>query len=173
MPDQNGLQTELDWGFPKRLQQGDDGAYRWTYDMKAQGNRTPMRAMVFICAAVFVPIALIMLFMTWQYGELQALLFCLGMLAIGVGLPALIWVLLPPNPSFKMTEEYIESWPKGKGNNIHRYEGVRRVTMEPRVDRIRIKWAVTGLDVYVPRESYAFVRDYILERVPKDAEKLY
>lgn len=167
------MQQELDWHFPDHVAQGSDGAYRWTYDTKAQRNRAPIKTMVFISAAVFVPVALIMLFMTWQYGELQALLFCLGMLAIGVGLPALIWALLPPNPSFKMTEEYIESWPKGKGNNIHRYEGVRRVTMEPRVDRIRIKWAVTGLDVYVPRESYAFVRDYILERVPKDAEKLY
>ena len=173
MPDQNGLQTELDWGFPKRLQQGDDGAYRWTYDIKAQGNRAPARTMVFICAAIFVPIALIMLFMTWQYGELQALLFCLGLLALGVGLPALIWVLLPQNASYKMTGEYIEAWPKGRGNNIHRYEGVRRVTMEPRIDRIRLKWAVTGLDVYVPREDYAFVRDYILERVPQEAEKLY
>lgn len=167
------MQQELDWHFPDHVAQGSDGAYRWTYDTKAQRNSAPIKTMVFISAAVFVPVALIMLFMTWQYGALQALLFCLGLLAIGVGLPALIWALLPPNHSFKMTEEYIESWPKGKGNNIHRYEGVRRVTMEPRVDRIRIKWAVTGLDVYVPRESYAFVRDYILERVPKDAEKLY
>ncbi len=173
MADPKTLQTELDWNFPRKVQQGDDGAYRWTYDTKAQGNSQPRKTMVFISAAVFVPIALIMLFMTWQYGELQALLFCLGLLAIGVGLPALIWVLLPPNPSFKMTEAYIESWPKGKGNNIHHYEGVRRVTMEPRVDRIRLKWAVTGLDVYVPREDYAFVRDYILERVPADAEKIY
>lgn len=167
------MQQELDWHFPDHVAQGSDGAYRWTYDTKAQRNSAPFKTMVFISAAVFVPVALIMLFMTWQYGALQALLVCLGMLAIGVGLPALIWALLPPNPSFKMTGEYIESWPKGKGNNIHRYEGVRRVTMEPRVDRIRLKWAVTGLDVYVPRESYAFVRDYILERVPGDAEKLY
>ena len=164
---------ELDWDFPHRLQRGDDGAYRWTYAQRAQGNRTPIETMVKVCAAVFVPIAVVMLFMTWSYGAGQALLFTGGMLLMGVGLPTLIWLLAPPNLSFKMTGEYIKSWPKGRGNNIHRYEGVRRVTMEPRVDRIRLKWAVTGLDVYVPREDYAFVRDYILERVPKDAEKLY
>ena len=159
--------------FPNRVTQYDDGAYRWTYSLRKEGNAAPRRTMVTICAAVFIPIALIMLVMTWQYGARDAVLCCLGLLAGGVGLPALIWKLAPPDPSFKMTDEYIEAWPKGRGQNIHTFEGVRRVELEPALDRIRLKWVVSGLDVYVPREDYALVRDFILDHVPESAEKLY
>lgn len=159
--------------FPNRVTQYDDGAYRWTYDLRSEGNDAPRWTMVKICAAVFIPIALIMLVMTWQYGPLEAVLYCLGLLAIGVGLPALIWHMAPPDPSFKMTDEFIEAWPKGRGQNIHTYEGVRQVAIEPALDRIRLKWVVSGLDVYVPREDYALVRDFILDHVPGKAEKTY
>ena len=161
------------YDFPNRVIRYDDGAYRWTYNLRQEGNDAPQWTMVKICAAVFIPIALIMLVMIWQYGARDAVLCCLGLLAIGVGLPALIWKLAPPDPSFKMTDEYIEAWPKGRGQNIHTFQGVRRVEMEPALDRIRIKWVVSGLDVYVPREDYGLVRDFILDHVPESAEKRY
>ena len=164
---------ELDWNFPKKPARGSDGAYRWTYSLRENHNNGPLLMMVRICAAICVPVALVMLALTWGYNPLQAALSTAGFLAVSVGLPALIWVLMPPNPSYKMTEDYIESWPKGKGNNIHRFEGVRRVTMRSDIDCIRLKWRVTGLYVYVPREDFGFVRDFIVDHVPESAEKCY
>ena len=161
------------WSFPDRVAQGGDGAYYWTYDMKAQGNSAPFWTMVFIGAAVFVPVALIMLFLTWQYGALQAALACLSLLAIGVALPALIWKLQPPSLKYRMTEAEIQSWPKGRGNNIHHFEGVRRVTLRPDIDRVQLRWAVFGLHVYVPREDYSGVVEYILAHVPQGAEVVH
>ena len=62
--------------FPTRVERGADGAYRWTYDLRANRNNEPFWFMVKICLAVSVPIAMIMLFLTWQYGPAQAILFC-------------------------------------------------------------------------------------------------
>ena len=164
---------ELDWNFPHKVRHDEDGAYRWNYNMKENGNNAPLWFMVGICSAIGVPIALIMLVLIWPYGAQQAVLSALGLLAGLVGLPALIWKLLPPDPSFKMTETRIESWPKGKGNNIHHFEDVRRVTLRPDIDRIQLHERLGGLHVYVPQEDYDFVREYILARIPKGTEVLW
>ena len=164
---------ELDWNFPKHVTEESEGVYRWTYKLKENGNNAPLRTMVRICLAVSLPITLIMLALIWSYGALQAVLSVLGLLAGLVGLPVLIWILLPPNPSYKMTEKQIESWPKGKGVNIHPFDGVKRVTLRPDIDRILLHEALGGLHVYVPREDYDFVREYILARVPQGTEVAY
>ena len=147
--------------FTDRVTLGEDGAYRWRYDLKKNGNSAPMETMVKVCAAIGVPIALIMLAMTWQFDPLQAALIALGFLVLMVGLPALVWKLMPPDPMFKMDETQIQAWPKGKTSGIHRFEGVRDVAFEPDLDRITLRWRVDRLEVYVPSEDYDFVREFI------------
>ena len=156
--------------FPKRVTQGDDGAYRWTYDLKAHGNFAALRTMVGVCAAVAVPIALVMLVMTWGFGRAQAALTCLGLLALMVGLPALIWWLSPPDPSFRLAEAEIEAWPKGRNRNLHSLRDVKQVLLRPDIDRIPLRWAVTGLHIYVPPEDFDLVLEHILARVPEGTE---
>ncbi len=163
---------ELDWSFPKHVTEESEGVYRWTYKLKENGNNAPLRTMVRICLAVSLPITLIMLVLTWQYDPPIALLSTACLFAGMVLLPALLWKLMPPDPSFRMDAEQIESWPKGKGNNIHSFKGVRRVVLRPDIDRIRLRWTVTGLDVYVPKDDYEFVTDFILAHIPERAEVL-
>ena len=158
--------------FPARVTRDGD-AYRWTYDLKAHHNLGPMWSMLRICLAIAVPIALVMLGLTWSYGPAQAALWSALFLALFAGLPVLLWLLLPPDPSFRMTETEITAWPKGRGNNVHRFQGVRRVILRPDIDRIQLRWIATGLHVYVPPEDYDFVREFILARVPKGAEVLW
>ena len=152
-----------------RVYRDADGAFYWTYAAKAHGNDAMFRGMVKVCAAVFIPIALVVLALTWQFDPLQSALICLGMLALGVGLPALIWRLAPLDPSYMLTEETIEAWPRGRGRNLHFLNDVRQVTLEPDIDCIRLKWVVTGLDIYVPPEDYEMVRDFILGHVAQNA----
>ena len=163
----------LDWGFPKRVTREESGAYYWTYDLKAHGNNEPLWFMLKICLAVAVPIDLIMLMLTWEYGPGQALLWNAIFLAGMVGLPALIWKLLPPNPSFRMDDKEIEAWPKGRGQNIHAFKDVRRVSLRPDTHCIILKWHITALHVYVPPEDYGFVRDFIIAHVPEGVEMRY
>lgn len=160
-------------GFGGRVALCDDGAYRWTYDIKANGNDDLFRFMVGVCLAVCAPIALIMLVLIWQYGAAQALLSVGGFLALTVLLPMLIWKLLPMDPSFRMDETEIETWPKGRGQNIFDFRSVRRVEMRPDVDLIKLRFRLGALRVYAPREDYEMVREYILARVPREAEVLY
>lgn len=150
--------------FPDRVTLGEDGSYRWRYDLKAHHNTAPMEMMVKISLAVGVPIALIMLVLTWQYGPLQATLSSLGMLAMLVLLPTLIWKLLPPDPMFRMDEAQIEAWPKGRSSGIYAFKGLTEVTPDPGVDRIILRWRVTRLEVYVPPEDYEFVKAFLMER---------
>ena len=155
------------WRFPARVEQGEDGAYCWTYDLKANRNDEPFWFMVKVCLAVAGPIALIMAVLTWQYAGVEALLWSLGLLAMMVGLPALIWKLAPLNPSFRMTDEDIEAWPKGRNRNLYAFRSVRSVKIQPRTDAIKLRFTFGGMHVYVPREDYATVREYILARVPE------
>ena len=156
--------------FPSRVTLYDDGAYRWTYDTRAHHNSSQYETMVGICLAVFLPIAIIMLVMTWQYGAAQALLFTLGLLALGVGLPALIWKLSPVNPSYCMSETEIEAWPKGRSRHLHAFEGLRGVRMHSERDLIRLRWAAAGMDVYVPTEDFRLVADFIIAHAPAGVE---
>ena len=156
--------------FPGRPTLYEDGAYRWTYDMKAHGNSTQFWFMVKVCAAVAAPIGLVMLVLIWQYGAAQAILSVLFLWAVTVLLPALIWRLAPPNPSYRMSETEIEAWPKGKNRNIHAFKGLKRMTLRPDIDRIHLKWALGGLHVYVPPEDYGLVKDFILSHVPAGVE---
>ncbi len=81
--------------FPPRVTR-DGGAYLWTYGLKAHRNLAPMRTMLGICLAIAVPIALVMLGLTWSYGPAQAALWVALFLALFAGLPVLLWLLLPP-----------------------------------------------------------------------------
>ena len=159
--------------FPQRVARGEDGAYRWTYSFRAHHNYGGLWLMVGICAAIGVPVALIMLVMTWPYGHLQAALSALGLVAMVVVLPALIWRLSPPDPSFELTDRTIEAWPKGKGRNLHSLDGVRQVTVRPGEDRVILRFAVTGVHVYIPPEDFDFVREAILACVPEGTPVLW
>lgn len=161
---------ELHSKFPDRVAQGSDGAYRWRYDMKEHGNDAPMRMMLGIGLAIGAPLALVLLVLTWGFDPLQAALIAAGVLALIVLLPLLIWRLAPPDAGYRMDENEIEAWPKGRNNNIHPFRGVTRVESNPRQDRIVLRWRVTRLEVYVPPEDYAFVLEFICAHVPEGAE---
>ncbi len=152
--------------FPDRVTLYDDGAYRWTYDTRANHNSSQYETMVRICLVVSLPIAVIMLVMTWQYGAAQALLSVLGLLALTVGLPALIWKLSPVNPSFRMSATEIEAWPKGRSRHLHTFDTLRGVQMCSERDLIRLRWALGGMDVYVPAEDFRLVADFIAAHAP-------
>ena len=156
--------------FPSRPTLYEDGEYRWTYDMKANGNNAPFMFMLKVCLGVSVPIALIMLVLIWEYGAMQAILSALLLLALTVLLPALIWKLLPPNPSFRMSDTEIEAWPKGKSRNLHGLKGLRRMILRPDIDRIDLKWTLNRLMVYVPREDFDTVVDFIRAHAPEGVE---
>lgn len=155
--------------FPTRVARGGDGAYRWRYDMKAHGNDAPMRMMLKIGLAIGAPVALVLLALTWGYDPLQAMLTSLGVLALIVLLPLLIWKLAPPDAGYRMDETQIEAWPKGRNNNIHPFKGVTNVESDRRQDRIVLRWRVTRLEVYVPPEDYDFVMEFIRVHVPEGA----
>ncbi|MBQ6373157.1 MAG: hypothetical protein IJJ45_01575 [Clostridia bacterium] len=153
--------------FPHRVTQSDDGTYCWTYDLKAHRNFAQLTFMAKLLAAIFVPVALILLCLTWSYGAIQALLFCIAMPAVVILLPVLIWWWLPPDPSYLMTESRIESWPKGRGNNVFLFSDVRHVRFRRDIDRIELRFVIGALHVYVPPEDYDLVKDLIIDRVPE------
>ena len=160
----------MEANLPKTVTVEDDGVCRWTYDLKAHGNDDLFRKMMKILVAIFAPVAVIMLVMGWRFDPLQAVLIALGMAAIGILLPALLWRVMAINPSYEMTAEYIESWPRGKGRNIHTYGGVRRIVLCEDRDLIRLRGRIGGLDMYVPPEDYEWVLAFVLKRVPENTE---
>ena len=156
--------------FNDRMTLCKDGAYRWTYDMKAHHNYDPFRYMMKVVVAVSVPVALIMLVMIWPMDPKWAVLSALMFLALMVLLPAGLWLLMLPNPSFRLSETEIEAWPKGKGANIFALTSVRRVMLCPDRDLIKLRVPLGGVRVYVPQEDFELLSDFLTEHLMGRAE---
>lgn len=161
---------QTDWQLPKTLTLDAGGAYCWKYDMKANHNSDSFRFMMKVLLWIAVPIAVAMLAATWPYNHALSLLSVACFLVLMLALPALVWKLMPPNPGYRMDERTIEAWPKSKGQNRIALSSVRRVTLCPARDLIKLRVPLGSVRVYVPKDDYPFVQAFIAAYVPEKAE---
>ena len=156
--------------YSDRVEPDGAGGYQWSYDPGAHGNRRPLWQMLAISGAVWAVIAIALLAVAGGRYLKDALIFVLGTGAGIVGLPALIWLLIPTVLDYHLTEAYIEAWPKGRSSGIHRFQYVRRVTLRPDKDEIYLRFALGGLQILVPPEDYDLVLKAIQDKVPPGTE---
>ena len=81
-------------------------------------------------------------------------------------------IVCTPNSvsSFRLSETEIEAWPKGKGANIFALTSVRRVTLCPDRDLIKLRVPLGGVRVYVPQEDFELLSDFLTEHLMGRAE---
>ena len=155
--------------FPDRVTLCDDGIYRWSYAKDPSADRTVYRTMIVICTVIGVLIFLMMAIL-----ETALMIFGLLVLLGMVLLPALAWRLFGRIPENRILGRY-EMAP----DHIARpgYSGgaafalVDAVTLFRDRDRIDLRTANARTShIYVRPTDYDLVLDYILDRVPDEAE---
>ena len=156
--------------FPERVSRGNDGIYRWVYRMNPRRNRHPLSVIgkVFFSMGALSAAALLAIGSPnpdaasgWAM-PLMVLGMFLGVFLLITGL---LYLQGDDPLTYAMDEESVTTF-RAKAAGPHTFRRMRRIKFMPRYDAIRLGF---GLTVYVPREDYKMVKDYILERLPENA----
>ena len=150
-----------------------DGVYSWSYRLDTSVPNPVFRSMLIVCGIIGLVMCVASAFM-------GMILIGLILLAGMVGLPAIGWIIMSrltgghTTESYRMTDRYV--WVSTAYKKHHFYYGeIRDVILRPEEDLIELHtFALAVVHVFVGREDYEFVRDYILARVrnrPAQAEK--
>lgn len=167
-----------------------EGFYRWRYRLDIYHDRKMYQLLLKICAGISliglvggffyarVPLSVLRQdpsryqTLLWQNRILYALLgyaafFVVSLLMIGLvrlmeGGPSQYW--------YRMNAEFIQIKPSGKGSGINTFSEVKRVTLSPSVNEIRLISRWGKCPVLVRSEDYEFVKKHILRNIPESAE---
>lgn len=201
--------------FPSRVTLGEDGVYRWSYDMDMYRNHFLRNFLLKLLGAIFGAALLFFLLMISgdsRFG-LSGLLWSLGVYAAVMLLAVAIYyiaaacmhgvyrlryemgedaVMLVRKPSADQMYSNLALLAQvagavaGKSSEGARVSGamhsaaqagltyfsnVHGVGEHPKWDALNLREFLSANQIWVGPEDYAFVRDYILERVPDKAKK--
>lgn len=169
---------------------GEDGFYRWRYDLDAYHDRKMYRfllkflAIFSLAGAVLgfllarVPVDVIRQDPT-QYQTvltqrrlLYALLGYAAFFAAGLIITALVRLLSGGTSTrwYRMNDEFVQIQPSGRTSGITRFAEVKRAELYPDTNEIRLisRWGKGP--VLVRREDYTQIKDHILAHLPQTAE---
>lgn len=179
--------------YPSRVTQGEDGAYRWSYDMDMYKNHYLLNVLLKVFGIIGLFCVGMMLFLFVQGHDLTLrialiILACyaglMGLVAGGYYLAALL-MHGGYHLQFCMTEDEI-SLVRGElgrrvmdaaalltspanaaaASGVTRFKEVRGMKEHREYDAFNLRTLYGGNQIWVPEQDYEFVRDYVLSRIP-------
>ena len=154
--------------YTPRVVRGADGVFRWRAKIPVEEQARVIR----IVLCVMGGFCLLMIALTALTGPnmlLPVLLACAGVMAVS----GLCCLLFRPRDTvtqpYELTEERIRYVGYGRTDSRLDFKNIRRVRVEASKDLLRLRGLLAAMPVYVPREDFIFVRNYILQRVPPNA----
>lgn len=176
--------------YPQEVQQGEDGFYRWRYQLDQYHDRK-MYQLLFKILAVISLGGLIAGFLyarvpldvlrqdpgryrslIWMYRLLYAFLGYLILFGIGALIIGLIRLMEGGSSTYwyRMDENFVQIQPSGRQSGITQFSEVRRVEMYPAVNEIRLFTRWGKCPVLVRSEEYEMLKDHILTHIPAEAK---
>ena len=158
--------------YPLRVQRCEDGAYRW----RGEFDRAQYGQVVKITMGTCGGTCLVFVVMALVLGDMLGvvLLTCLAIMAIAGGVCwAYMRFMTPIYQPYELTEDYVRYVGSRRSNTYFRYKDIRKVIIDAGRGRIAICSALVTAPVFVPREDFAFVQNYILQRLPDTAQIIY
>lgn len=155
------------------IERDENGTYHWTAAIDGEYDRKIIRI---VFGAIGGLCVLFTVYALVKYPDmfLTTLLSCLGVLAVvsAVALP-LMRLSRGRQQKYEMNEEYVRFVGYGRSDNYFRYKGIRRVRVNRARNLIHIRGTAVSAPFFVPPESFEFVRNYILSRLPDSAKVSY
>ena len=191
--------------FPPRVTQGEDGVYRWSYDLDMYQNPYLRNVVLKIAGILCLVLYLLTLTLFSQDGLSLRIALILGLVYLGVVLlAAAIYYICAAvmhgnyHLQFEMDENAIVLIRKEStqrfmnlvsdaavmmdrrvGHNLQsaaqsgytEYKQVRAMTPRPQYDAINLRELTGANQIWIPREDYDFVREYIWTHLTDKARK--
>lgn len=155
------------------IERDENGTYHWTAAIDGEYDRKIIRI---VFGAIGGLCVLFTVYALVKYPDmfLTTLLSCLGVLAVvsAVALP-LMRLSRGRQQKYEMNEEYVRFAGYGRSDSYFRYKGIRRVRVNRARNLIHIRGIAVSAPFFVPPESFEFVRNYILSRLPDSAKVSY
>jgi hypothetical protein len=155
------------------IERDENGTYHWTAAIDGEYDRKIIRI---VFGAIGGLCVLFTVYALVKYPDmfLTTLLSCLGVLAVvsAVALP-LMRLSRGRQQRYEMNEEYVRFVGYGRSDSYFRYKGIRRVRVNRARNLIHIRGIAVSAPFFVPPESFEFVRNYILSRLPDSAKVSY
>ena len=155
------------------IERDENGTYHWTAAIDGEYDRKIIRI---VFGAIGGLCVLFTVYALVRYPDmfLTTLLSCLGVLAVvsAVALP-LMRLSRGRQQKYEMNEEYVRFVGYGKSDSYFHYKGIRRVRVNRARNLINIRGTAVSAPFFVPPESFEFVRNYILSRLPDSAKVSY
>lgn len=155
------------------IERDENGTYHWTAAIDGEYDRKIIRI---VFGAIGGLCVLFTVYALVKYPDmfLTTLLSCLGVLAVisAVALP-LMRLSRGRQQKYEMNEEYVRFVGFGRSDSYFHYKGIRRVRVNRARNLIHIRGIAVSAPFFVPPESFEFVRNYILSRLPDSAKVSY
>lgn len=155
------------------IERDENGTYHWVAAIDGEYDRKIIRI---VFGAIGGLCVLFTVYALVKYPDmfLTTLLSCLGVLAVvsAVALP-LMRLSRGRQQKYEMNEEYVRFVGYGRSDSYFRYKGIRRVRVNRARNLIHIRGTAVSAPFFVPPESFEFVRNYILSRLPDSAKVSY
>ena len=155
------------------IERDENGTYHWTAAIDGEYDRKIIRI---VFGAIGGLCVLFTVYALVKYPDmfLTTLLSCLGVLAVvsAVALP-LMRLSRGRQQKYEMNEEYVRFVGYGRSDSYFHYKGIRRVRVNRARNLIHIRGIAVSAPFFVPPESFEFVRNYILSRLPDSAKVSY
>ena len=155
------------------IERDENGTYHWTAAIDGEYDRKIIRI---VFGAIGGLCVLFTVYALVRYPDmfLTTLLSCLGVLAVvsAVALP-LMRLSRGRQQKYEMNEEYVRFVGYGRSDSYFHYKGIRRVRVNRARNLIHIRGIAVSAPFFVPPESFEFVRNYILSRLPDSAKVSY
>ena len=155
------------------IERDENGTYHWTAAIDGEYDRKIIRI---VFGAIGGLCVLFTVYALVKYPDmfLTTLLSCLGVLAVvsAVALP-LMRLSRGRQQKYEMNEEYVRFVGTGRSDSYFQYKGIRRVRVSRPRNLIHIRGIAVSAPFFVPPESFEFVRNYIVSRLPDSAKVSY
>ena len=154
------------------IRRDEHGAYHWTGTIDAGYEGKTFRIVFGVVGGIC---ALFMIMSLAMGGEMMkvTLLSCGGALAVAGGV---CWLFNRNagrrQQSYIMTEDSI-SFRLGRYNSAYTFSSIKKVIVYTGRNMIELYPVFGSAAVFTSHEDFSFVRDFILQRIPDDAEVQY
>jgi len=159
--------------YTPRVTRGEDGAYRWVYEIDKEHNLLGARITMRVMGVMAVMLVLLGAFMGRD--ALVVMLLCaVAAVVIALAVCLVFYKLAPTSRQpYELTEKYIRWVGTGRTNAYYYFRGIRRVRVSRPENMIEVRGLIGFIQVFVPPEDFSFVCEYILRRLPERADVTY
>ena len=156
-----------------RIKRNENGVYYWTGIVDAGYEKKTFKIVFGVCGGMCLMFIIMGLIMG---PDMMAtiLLSCLGVMAVAGGVCWVFSLNAGNRPQrYEMSEEYILFLGGKRSTNPFSFRSIRKAVVFTSRNMIELYQLVGSGPVFVPHEDFGFVMDFILRRIPENAEVIY